>query len=182
LMVVDFEEFKTDFRREYIKICDFLGVDAIESPPEKYNASKKIYSPCLQFILRKTTDNLVSLCGDNQRINRLTLKVISLFFRNSTSLYLKTGKKVSLSHLWNVYRRFKDETAKNNFAYNPSQKKEERDFLLQLGTIQGEPAGIRQDTREKLLSSYQADINKLENILHRPFEHWISENSESVCV
>lgn len=66
VLIIKFDDFKRERDLEYKKICAFLGIEANVFPPIVFNASKKVRSPKLQFVLRKITDNLISLKQKNK--------------------------------------------------------------------------------------------------------------------
>jgi len=169
LLVVDFEDFKSQPASEYMNICKFLEIEPIEPPYETHNVSKKVLSPSLQFILRKVTYDFISKSNLDKNITR---NFIYSFLNNSWNLYKRSGKKINLNYSWTSFLRFREEISKANFRYCPTEKKEQRDFLLNLGTVSGKPPRAKEKTRKFLLTQYQEDIYKLELNLQRSFRRW----------
>jgi hypothetical protein len=55
VLIIKFDDFKNDLMTAYEKVCSFLGIKVNEFSPEIHNVSRDVYSPKLQFILRKIT-------------------------------------------------------------------------------------------------------------------------------
>ncbi len=56
VFIVKFDDFKNDLKKTYQRICDFLGIEVNIFTPEIFNSSRSVFSPKLQFVLRKIND------------------------------------------------------------------------------------------------------------------------------
>ncbi len=66
VLVIKFDLFKNNLNATYDQICSFLNINTNDLLPEIHNKSKDVYSPKLQFILRK--------------INNRANKVVNAYF------------------------------------------------------------------------------------------------------
>lgn len=61
VLVVKFDDLVNDFDATYERVCSFLGIRVNRLSPDVFNPSRSIYSPGLQFALRKANDLLVKI-------------------------------------------------------------------------------------------------------------------------
>lgn len=85
VLVIKFDFFKNNLNTTYDQVCSFLDINTNVLSPEVYNVSKYVYSPKLQFILRKI----------NNRMNKISNKHFSISYnsKQSRDWFLKLGLK-----------------------------------------------------------------------------------------
>lgn len=85
VLVIKFDFFKNNLDTTYDQICSFLEINTNTLPDEVYNISRDVYSPKLQFMLRKT----------NNCINKIVNKLYSTGYtsKRSRDWILKIGLK-----------------------------------------------------------------------------------------
>jgi len=59
VLVVSFDSFRNSPPETYRSICLFLGIKPNPLPPTIFNVSRSVYSPKLQFLLRKINNVLI---------------------------------------------------------------------------------------------------------------------------
>lgn len=59
VLVVKFDDFLNNFTSEYDRICSFLAVSVNFVDPAIHNISRDVYSPLIQFALRKLSTKLI---------------------------------------------------------------------------------------------------------------------------
>ena len=57
-LVIRFDDFVDRFKSEYKKIYNFLNISEHKVNPEIFNVSKEVYSPLIQFFLRKISKRI----------------------------------------------------------------------------------------------------------------------------
>jgi len=75
VLIVKYDCLKNDFIKAYEEICCFLGIKENEITPISYNASTSVYSPKIQFILRKV----------NSIANKVAVKIFKKEFKTKSS-------------------------------------------------------------------------------------------------
>ncbi len=86
VLVIKFDFLKNNFHTAYSQICSFLDINTNTLSREAYNVSRDVYSPKLQFILRKI----------NNQANKIVNKIYSPTYYSSKSsrdFILKIGLK-----------------------------------------------------------------------------------------
>ncbi len=85
VLVIKFDCFKNNLNTTYNQVCSFLNINTNDLSPEVYNVSKDVYSPKLQFILRKI----------NNRANKIANAYFSISYnsKQSRDRFLKLGFK-----------------------------------------------------------------------------------------
>jgi hypothetical protein len=58
VLIIRFDDFIANLQSEYNRICSFLGVESDDISPSAQNVSRSVYSPVLQFVLRKLSNRL----------------------------------------------------------------------------------------------------------------------------
>jgi hypothetical protein len=178
VLIIKFDEFKSDLSQAYKKVCSFLQIDVNEVSAKIYNPSRAVFSPRLQFILRKINSSLLTLVNESTSSGELENRVRQHYKEylsklsqvTSVTLPEKIRGKIIIRRVVSRLRR--DKTILSNVS-----SKEQRDQLLTLG-FSGRPLKvINGRTRTNLLNGYAQDIERLSNMTHIDFTSWLRQPS-----
>ena len=109
-LVIRFEDFVNKFPPEYKKICNFLNICEHKVKPEIFNVSQEVYSPLIQFFLRKVSTRIINyrFKHHNYRIkskkDRDRLITIGLRNKKPKPLKPKIKKYLLRKYQENIYK------------------------------------------------------------------------------
>lgn len=175
--VMKFEDFTKNPDSELNNVYNFLDIKPTGCCSDGYsNESKTVYSPVLQFILRKFTKSCLSgrlniepLIRNKQVLKRFVFKQVK-----EEITTLSAVRNIDLLERLRVYYVFNKiirQIHLNRFVPTFNTK-HERDMLIRMGHRDKKPGKMNPNTYTYLMNEYKPDILKLSKLTGIDFPEW----------
>ena len=94
--IIKFDDLKNNFEKTYSNLCSFLEIEKTPISPKIFNKSKSLFSPTIQFILRKINNSLNKHIKKNTRTKETRDKLMKLGVIKKKPFKIKKSTKQML--------------------------------------------------------------------------------------
>ena len=175
VMVLKFEDLKSDPDKQMKSLCAFLNIEPYVSDYQEHNVSHEVISAKIQFLMRHVNTHIINMLDQKTDPFQLSLSCVQYYracvnklsevthvsWPDRMSGGIHMGRVLMLIMRGRVYKQ-KDIISKI-----------QRDTILQIGHRMVKPAMLSVARKHDMITKYSSDIEKLTSLTKVDFSRWL---------